>query len=192
MAAESSLGCVLTRAGLRWRVSRAVIFGFLRPKAKTPSQRAKKSIVFTPGSAAIVSTSGEPGKSRRPIISYVAHLRNLESPFWRSTLANPQYRCLVPVTDFCEWSGEKGSKQEHWLSVPTSPVFSFGGIWRPTAEGNCHAFLTCEPNPHVAPIHPKAMPLIVPPEDYDAWLDGEVERACALAQPFTSQLMVVA
>jgi putative SOS response-associated peptidase YedK len=36
------------------------------------------------------------------------------------------------------------------------------------------------------------MPLIVPPEDYDAWLDGEVERACALAQPFTSQLMVVA
>ena len=132
------------------------------------------------------------GKSGKPIVSYVTNVRNLESPFWRSTLANPHYRCLVPVTDFCEWSGEKGSKQEHWFSVPTSPIFSFAGIWRPTAEGSCYAFLTCDPNPLVAPIHPKAMPVIVHPEDYEAWLVGEVDSACALAQPFPSQLMKVA
>jgi putative SOS response-associated peptidase YedK len=132
------------------------------------------------------------GKSGKPVVNYVTNVRNQESPFWRSTLANPHYRCLVPVTDFCEWSGEKGSKQEHWFSVSTSPIFSFAGIWRPTAEGNCYAFLTCEPNPLVAPIHPKAMPVIVHPEDYNAWLDGEVDSACALAQPFPSQLMVVA
>jgi putative SOS response-associated peptidase YedK len=36
------------------------------------------------------------------------------------------------------------------------------------------------------------MRVIVHPEDYDAWLDGEVESACALAQPFPSQLMAVA
>jgi putative SOS response-associated peptidase YedK len=132
------------------------------------------------------------GKSGKPIVNYVTNVRNLESPFWRSTLANPHYRCLVPVTDFCEWSGEKGLKQEHWFSVPTSSIFSFAGIWRPIAEGNCYAFLTCEPNPLVALIHPKAMPVIVHPENYDAWLDGEVDSACALAQPFPSQLMAVA
>ena len=132
------------------------------------------------------------GKSGKPLVSYVTDVRNLESPFWRSTLANAHYRCLVPVTEFCEWSGERGSKQEHWFSVPERPIFSFAGIWRPTAEGNCYAFLTCDPNPLVAPIHPKAMPVVLHDEDHDAWLDGEVESACSLAQPFPSQLMKVA
>jgi len=58
-------------------------------------------------------------------------------------------------------------------------------------DGEYFAFLTCEPNPLVAPLHPKAMPVIVDPEDYDRWLDGEVEDACSLAAPFPSQLMAV-
>jgi putative SOS response-associated peptidase YedK len=132
------------------------------------------------------------GKSGQPTISYVTNVRNLDSPFWRSTLANPHYRCLVPVSQFCEWSGAKGAKQEHWFSVPSRPIFSFAGIWRPTAEGNCYAFLTCEANPLVAPIHPKAMPVMLQPDDYDRWLDAEASEACALASPFPSQLMTVA
>ena len=129
-----------------------------------------------------------PPKSRAP----VTNVRNLASPFWRSALKNPERRCLVPVTDFCEWEGEKGSKLERWFSVSASPIFAFAGIWRPTEEGKAFAFLTCEPNPLVAPIHPKAMPVVLHNEDYDAWLDGEVDSACALAQPFPSQLMTVA
>ena len=62
---------------------------------------------------------------------------------------------------------------------------------RPTEDGAAFAFLTCEPNPLVAPIHAKAMPVILHPEDYDQWLDGEVSNACSLAQPFPSQLMRV-
>jgi hypothetical protein len=90
----------------------------------------------------------------------------------------------VPVTSFCEWSGEKGSKREHWFSVPAAPIFSFAGIWRPTEEGNCYSFLTCDPNPLVEPIHPKAMPAIVHEEDYDpmaGWGGGE--RLCASSPP---------
>ena len=121
----------------------------------------------------------------------VTNVRNLASPFWRSMLKSPARRCLVPVTDFCEWSGEKGSKIEHWFSLPSKPIFSFAGIWRPTPEGNAYAFLTCEPNPLVAPIHAKAMPVILHDEDYDRWLDGEVDEVCSLATPFPSQLMAV-
>jgi putative SOS response-associated peptidase YedK len=121
----------------------------------------------------------------------VTNVRNLASPFWRSMLKNPARRCLVPVTDFCEWSGEKGSKKEHWFSLPSKPIFSFAGIWRPTPEGNAYAFLTCEPNPLVAPIHAKAMPVILHDEDHDRWLDGEVDQVCSLATPFPSQLMAV-
>ncbi len=64
--------------------------------------------------------------------------------------------------------------------------------WRSTMEGNCYAFLTCEPNPLVAPIHEKAMLVILHREDYDRWLDGEAAHACSLAAPFPSQLMAVA
>jgi len=51
---------------------------------------------------------------------------------------------------------------------------------------------TCEPTPLVAPIHPKAMPVILAPEDEDRWLRDPYATACELAQPFPSQLMAVA
>ena len=121
----------------------------------------------------------------------VTNVRNLQSPFWRSMLADPARRCLVPASEFCEYSGEKGAKKQHWFSVSGEELFAFAGIWRPTPEGNCFAFLTCEPNPLVAPIHPKAMPVILDPADYDAWLDGETDQVCALALPFPSQIMKV-
>jgi putative SOS response-associated peptidase YedK len=121
----------------------------------------------------------------------VTNVRNLSSPFWRSALKRPDRRCLVPVTQFCEWSGEKGSKREHWFSLPAEPIFAFAGVWRPVEQGKAYAFLTCEPNPLVEPIHPKAMPVILHEEDYDRWLGGEVDEGCALAQPFPSQLMRV-
>ena len=126
----------------------------------------------------------------------VTNVRNLASPFWRSALANPARRCLIPATDFCEWEGEKGSKIARWFSVPSQPVFAFAGIWRPV-EGDllgpsaCFAMLTCEPNALVAPVHPKAMPVILHPEDYTRWLAAPLAEALPLAAPFPSQLMTM-
>jgi putative SOS response-associated peptidase YedK len=123
----------------------------------------------------------------------VTNVRNLASQFWRSALNRPDRRCLVPVTEFCEWEGEPGAKQERWFRVTATPIFAFAGVWRPMEDGRrAYAFLTCEPNPLVAPIHPKAMPEMLHPNDYERWLDGEVESACSLAQPFPSQLMQLA
>jgi putative SOS response-associated peptidase YedK len=127
----------------------------------------------------------------------VTNVRNLASPFWRGALGRPDRRCLVPVTSFCEWEGEKGAKLERWFSLTAAPIFAFAGVWRPVqvADGEwerAYAFLTCDPNPLVAPIHPKAMPVILHPEDYDRWLGDPYANACELAQPFPSQLMAVA
>jgi putative SOS response-associated peptidase YedK len=123
----------------------------------------------------------------------VTNVRNLQSPFWRSALSRPDRRCLVPVSEFCEWEGEKGAKRERWFSLATQPLFAFAGLWRPLDDGRrAFAFLTCEPNPLVALIHPKAMPVMLAPEDYGRWLDGETADACSLAAPFPSQLMKVA
>ena len=137
-----------------------------------------------------------PGKSGKPIQKPVTNVRNLESPFWRSTIAKPAQRCLVPFTSFAEprpgKDPETGRPANWWFTSRRARCCAFAGIWRLSDGARRFAFLTCEPNPLVAPLHPKAMPVILQPEDYDAWLDGEAADACSLAQPFPSQLMRVA
>lgn len=118
----------------------------------------------------------------------ITNVRNLASPFWRSMLIKPEQRCLVPFTRFAEPKPNAG-RDEVWFAVNDAPVAAFAGIWRPTVEGDAFAFLTCEPNPLVAPIHPKAMPVILLPEDYAAWMAGA--PAADLAKPFPSQLMAI-
>jgi len=64
------------------------------------------------------------------------------------------------------------------------PLFAFAGLWRPGEGGPFMAFLTCEANRTVGDIHPKAMPVMLRPDDARAWLEGDRESACTLAQPF--------
>jgi len=137
-----------------------------------------------------------PQRVSKPIVN----VRNYASPFWRSALKNPERRCLVPVTAFQEWSVEPdpvtGKKRPHWFSVPSRPIFSFAGVWRPTETGPAFAFLTCgydgEPSAHVVgAIHPKAIPVILHEEDHMKWLTSPVEDALSLACAFPSQLITV-
>lgn len=128
----------------------------------------------------------------RPILvdTLVTNVRNYASPFWRSALADPARRCLVPFTSFSEYGpGSAGKRPLHWFDVPSRPIVSFAGLWRPTADRAVFAFLTTDANPLVAPIHPKAMPVLLEPEDEASWLSGPVEAALALARPYPSQLM---
>ncbi len=126
-----------------------------------------------------------PPRGDRP----VTNVRNLESPFWIGTLRHTELRCLIPVTRFQEWSGARGAKQQHWFSLPSTPIFAFAGIWRDTTDMPVFAFLTTDPNPLVGAVHPKAMPVILHAEDYDRWLTAEWKDAKSLVAPFPSQLM---
>ena len=122
----------------------------------------------------------------------VTNIRNLDSPFWRSALNNVERRCIVPVTRFCEWTVEPDPqtkrKRKVWFGLNPAeredPLFAFAGLWRPGEGGPYMAFLTCDANAVVGAIHPKAMPVMLRPDDAHAWLDDDRENACALAQPF--------
>lgn len=127
-----------------------------------------------------------PGTS---VTKQVTNVRNLASGFWRSMLTQSAARCLVPFSQFAE-PPPGGGRREIWFSVSNVPVAAFAAIWRPSESGKCFAFLTCAPNPLVAPVHPKAMPVILHPEDYARWLAGG--DAATLATSFPSQLMAVA
>jgi putative SOS response-associated peptidase YedK len=121
----------------------------------------------------------------------VTNVRNLESPFWIGNLRHSELRCLVPVTRFQEWAGEKGQKKQIWFDLPSQPLFAFAGIWRDTGEMPVFAFLTTEPNAMVRSVDPKSMPVILHPEDYQSWLSDDWKIAKKLVQPFPSQLMAM-
>ncbi|WP_343343184.1 SOS response-associated peptidase [Sphingomicrobium sp. XHP0239] len=123
----------------------------------------------------------------------VTNVRNLASPFWRSALANPERRCLVPVTRFSEWSAAHdpvtGRKVKHWFGRADEAPFAFAGLWRPGESRGYYAFLTCAPNEMVGAVHPKAMPVMLERDEHDQWLNGTVEEASALARAFPDEKM---
>jgi len=60
----------------------------------------------------------------------MTNVRNLSLPQWRRLAAEPQHRCLVPLTEFCEWTPDKHTvretapiKGEMWFAVPDQPMF---------------------------------------------------------------------
>jgi putative SOS response-associated peptidase YedK len=130
------------------------------------------------------------GEIKRPI----TNVRNLASPLWRSALADPARRCLVPVTAFSEWSAtpdpDTARKRKHWFDLPEDPLFAFAGLWRMTEEGARFAFLTCAPNDVVGRVHPKAMPVILRAgEGFDRWLTADGAGAAAMQVPLADALM---
>lgn len=157
-----------------------------------------------PGRPAPVIIAGERAGSRRFLrpklwgvppppqgTQPVTNVRNLTSPFWIGTLRHPELRCLVPATAFAEWSGAAGAKRQHWFSLPSRPIFAFAGIHRQGEDWPAFAFLTTDPNRLVAHYHPKAMPVILHPEDHDRWLSADWRDAVRLVAPYPSQLMAV-
>ena len=129
----------------------------------------------------------------------MTNVRNLKLPQWRKLAADPANRCLVPLTEFCEWTPDKHDlgdgkppiKGEMWFQVTDQPTFAVAGFWQETSEGNGFTMVTCDPNELVAPIHPKAMITILRPEDCDTWLRGSYEDVTALQRPYDAAAMTV-
>lgn len=91
-----------------------------------------------------------------------------------------QRRGLMPLDLFYEWQPLSGSKvKQPWcIRMPDAAPFAFGAVWErwtpknaPDAEPliTC-AIITTTPNAVMAPIHDR-MPVIIAPDDFDAWLD---------------------
>jgi putative SOS response-associated peptidase YedK len=103
-------------------------------------------------------------------------------------------RCLVPADGFYEWRPEPASRSKQpWLvRRRDARPFALAGLWEPPAGGDgpeTLVLLTTEPNALVAPIHDR-MPLILPREACDAWLDPacrDAARLSPLLQPYPEQ-----
>ncbi|MCX5516256.1 SOS response-associated peptidase [Kaistia algarum] len=131
----------------------------------------------------------------------VTNVRNVKSPHWRRWLG-VESRCVVPFTSFSEW--DAAIKAPAWFALDDSrPLAFFAGIWTPhwtsvrkartgIETADLFAFLTCEPNAVVAPIHPKAMPVILTTQDeVEMWLDAPADIALALQRPLPDDALKI-
>ncbi|RBP17662.1 putative SOS response-associated peptidase YedK [Roseiarcus fermentans] len=126
----------------------------------------------------------------------ITNIRNVKSPHWRRWLGQAS-RCVVPATSFCEYADTKPRKTPKWFALDEQrPLFAFAGIWTPwrgargpksapvEGEHELFGFLTTDANAVVAPIHPKAMPVILTtPEEIRLWLMADPAKALALQRP---------
>jgi len=129
----------------------------------------------------------------------MTNVRNLKLPQWRRLAEKPENRCIVPLTEFAEFTserhdlgdGKKPLKGEMWFTVIKQPTFAVAGFWQRTAVGPGFTMVTCDANELVEPIHPKAMITILEPADVDRWLTGTYEEIVELQRPYDASEMAV-
>jgi putative SOS response-associated peptidase YedK len=135
----------------------------------------------------------------------ITNIRNTKSSHWRGWLSSG--RCVVPWTSFCEYAPTTPRKTPTWFALSAErPLAFFAGIWtrwhgvrgtkKDPIEGEYQlfGFLTTDANAEVAPIHPKAMPVILRTEaEIEAWLTAPTEQALKLQRPLPDgSLQIVA
>jgi putative SOS response-associated peptidase YedK len=120
-----------------------------------------------------------------------------EKPAFRSAFR--KRRCLVVADGFYEWQQQENTKQKqpYYFRLNDRHPFAFAGLWEHWENGNGEeiescTLLTTEPNELMRPVHNR-MPVILDPNDYDLWLDLEVQKPellQPLLRPYPSEEMM--
>ncbi len=106
-----------------------------------------------------------------------------EKPAFRTALQ--RRRCLVPADGFIEWVADGKLKQPWWITLETREPFAFAGLWESWKPKDAAApiesftIITTEANDSVRAVHTR-MPVMLPPEAHEDWLDPERRDTSAL------------
>jgi len=88
-------------------------------------------------------------------------------------------RCLIAADGFYEWKREDGGKQPYYFRMQDGRPFAFAGLWESWDKGGGElltcAILTTRPNSVAEEIHDR-MPVILPHDAYNAWLDPDADK----------------
>jgi putative SOS response-associated peptidase YedK len=101
-----------------------------------------------------------------------------------------QRRCIVPISGYYEWQTLKGQKRPLYIHDARGEIMPLAGIWERwrSPEGvvlESFAILTRAAVGFLQDVHDR-MPLEVPRNQLDRWLDPDEQSADALAQILTA------
>jgi putative SOS response-associated peptidase YedK len=119
-----------------------------------------------------------------------------EKPAFRAALR--YRRCLFPADGFYDWRREGEPARPYYVRRRAGGLMAFAGLWEnwmgPHGEEmETAAIVTTRANRMLATIHPR-MPVIVPPEAFDLWLDSrsvDATTAAALIAPAPEDMLAV-
>jgi putative SOS response-associated peptidase YedK len=118
----------------------------------------------------------------------------IEKPAFRAAMR--RRRCLIPADGFYEWKAVGGRKQPFFVRLKSGGPLAFAGLWETWSGPNGEeletaAIVTTRANRTLAAVHDR-MPVIVPPQAFDLWLDGttvDPQTAAALIAPAPEDLL---
>jgi len=102
------------------------------------------------------------------------------SPAFRTSFA--KRRCIVPSDGFYEWQRTGGPRQPYFLRPPEDAVLAMAGLWAVWKDPDTGmwvpsaAVITTDANRVVGRLHDR-MPVLLPREAWDDWLDPAVDDA---------------
>jgi putative SOS response-associated peptidase YedK len=122
-----------------------------------------------------------------------------EKKGWKSTLARK--RCIIPIDGFYEWQdqGKGQRKQPFYITSRDFSPLALAGLWATwrDPDGGEELFtctiLTTSANDLMESVHHR-MPVILTPEDWDAWLDPEntdTDELAKLLVPAPEELLTL-
>jgi putative SOS response-associated peptidase YedK len=114
-----------------------------------------------------------------------------EKPSFRE--AFKRRRCIIPADGFYEWQVQGKAKQPYYISLKSEEPLAMAGLWESWRGQDGEVLRTCciittEANEVMKPIHDR-MPVILAPQDWDAWLDAPVDKIMAMVTPFDGGLI---
>lgn len=121
--------------------------------------------------------------------SFNTRYDKLDVPRSAGYLPFRQQRCIIPAKGFGESEFKQGKRVHCHDMTATDGAIAFGGLYREwihqdTGESvfSC-SIITLPPNPKLANIHSKSIPLMLPqdPNTLDAWLDPNFQNTQAFA-----------
>jgi putative SOS response-associated peptidase YedK len=121
-----------------------------------------------------------PSFHKKPIKEWKVLTTNARSETITTTVsyktAFKNNRCLVPLDQFYEWTGEKGKKTKWSFTRADNEWFCFAGIWdrAETADGiiESYALVTVPAGADVSPYHDR-QPIILERSEYKNWLSSD-------------------
>jgi putative SOS response-associated peptidase YedK len=120
-----------------------------------------------------------------------------EKKSWQTALAHR--RCIIPADGFYEWQdmGKGRRKQPFFIAARDGQPLALAGLWADWHDPDSGeqlwtcTILTTSANELMGSVHHR-MPVILPPEAWDAWLDPDnqdVERLTALLDPAPEEFL---